>query len=297
MAKGKEIVEQRVFSKKDIAEKIMVIREKHIIIEGDLADIYGVTVKRMNEQVRRNIERFPERFRFQLTDIEKEKVVANCDHLSSLRFSYVNPYAYSEQGVAMLSTVLRSETAIGVSIDIMDAFVEMRKFISTFGGIMQRMEGIERKQLEMQLETDTKFEQVFSALEEHTAVPKQGIFFDGQIFDAYVLASNMIESAEKSIVLIDNYVDEQVLLLLSKRKAGVSATIYTLVNRVLIQDVQRHNMQYPAITVKQFNRSHDRFLIVDDVVYHIGASLKDLGKKWFGFSRMAMEADKILSEL
>jgi len=291
MVKGKK--GQIVLTKEIILERIMMVRDKQVILERDLASMYGVTVKRMNEQVKRNIERFPERFRFQLTEKEKDKLVANCDRFKTLRHSTVKPFAFSEQGVAMLSTVLHSDTAIQVSIDIMDAFVEMRRFIASYGGIMQRMESLERKQVE----TETKFEQVFLALEEHTTVPKQGIIFDSQIFDAYVLAANMIESAERSIILIDNYVDETVLLLLSKRKPGVSATIYTTVSPVLTQDLRKHNLQYPAITVISFSRSHDRFLILDDVVYHIGASLKDLGKKWFAFSRMEMDAKRILSAL
>ena len=282
-----------VLTKEAIAERIMIIRDKQVIVEHDLAEIYGVSVKRFKEQVRRNLERFPERFRFQLTEIEMDKLAANCGRFQNLKHSAINPYVFTEQGIGMLSAVLRSETAIAVSIDIMDAFVEMRRFIATFGGIMQRMDRLEYKQVE----TDKKFEHVFLALEERTELPKQGVFFDGQIFDAYVLAATMIESAKKSIVLIDNYVDESVLLLLSKRKPAVSATIYTIVNRLFSLDLKKYNLQYPPVTVHPFNRSHDRFLIIDDVVYHIESSLKDLGKKWFAFSRMEMGAQKIISEL
>ena len=210
-----------------VESRIMSIRGKQIMIDRDLAELYGVETKRLNEAVKRNIERFPERFRFQLTKEEMAELVANCDRFNSLKHSTVRSYAFTEQGVAMLSTVLRSETAIRVSIRIMDAFVAMRRFMVTNAEVFQRLS------------------------------------------------------------TMDNYVDETVLTLLDKRDNNVSAIIYTQqISRQFQLDIDRHNAQYAPIDVETFRLSHDRFLCIDDDVYHIGASIKDLGKKWFGFSKM-----------
>ena len=210
-----------------VESRIMSIRGKQIMIDRDLAELYGVETKRLNEAVKRNIERFPERFRFQLTKEETIELVANCDQFNSLKHSTVRSYAFTEQGVAMLSTVLRSKTAIRVSIRIMDAFVAMRRFMVTNAEVFQRLS------------------------------------------------------------TMDNYVDETVLTLLDKRDNNVSAIIYTQqISRQFQLDIDRHNAQYAPIDVETFRLSHDRFLCIDDDVYHIGASIKDLGKKWFGFSKM-----------
>ena len=281
--------EQQLSGQEEIARLILNIRGVQVMVDRDLAALYGVETKRLNEQVRRNIDRFPERFRFQLTKEETDKVVANCDHLKALKFSKVRPYAFTEQGISMLSTVLHSQTAIAVSIKIMDAFVSMRRFIATNSQLFQRLETIEYHQLEMkqhQKVTDRRIDEVFKRLDAGI-LPMQGIFYDGQVFDAYRFVSDLIRKAKQSVVLIDNYVDDTVLTLLDKRAEGVSATIYT--QRVSSQfqlDVNRHNTQYPLIEIKQFNKAHDRFLLIDNEVYHIGASIKDLGKKWFGFTLM-----------
>ena len=273
-----------------IESRIMSIRGNQIMIDRDLAELYGVETKRLNEAVKRNIERFPERFRFQLTKEEMAELVANCDRFNSLKHSTVRSYAFTEQGVAMLSTVLRSETAIRVSIRIMDAFVTMRRFMVTNAEVFQRLSTMEYHQLEMQQhqqETDKRIDEVFRRLDEGNAKPKQGVFYNGQIYDAYTFVSDLIKSAKKRIVLIDNYVDETVLTLLDKRDNNVSAIIYTQqISRQFQLDIDRHNAQYTPIEVKTFRLSHDRFLCIDDDVYHIGASIKDLGKKWFGFSKM-----------
>ena len=216
-----------------VESRIMSIRGKQIMIDRDLAELYGVETKRLNEAVKRNIERFPERFRFQLTKEEMAELVANCDRFNSLKHSTVRSYAFTEQGVAMLSTVLRSETAIRVSIRIMDAFVAMRRFMVTNAEVFQRLS------------------------------------------------------------TMDNYVDETVLTLLDKRDNNVSAIIYTQqISRQFQLDIDRHNAQYAPIDVETFRLSHDRFLCIDDDVYHIGASIKDLGKKWFGFSKMEIYSIK-----
>lgn len=205
------------------------------------------------------------------------------------------PYVFIEQGVAMLSAVLRRDIAIKVSIEIMNAFVEMRKVLMGNAALFSRMDKIEIKQLE----ADGKFEEIFRALESGKLHSEKGIFYDGQIFDAYTFVADIIRSAQRSIILIDNYVDDTVLTLLGKRGQSVSATIYTksISNRLQL-DVQRYNSQYPPIDVQVFAHAHDRFLIIDGTeLYHIGASLKDLGKKWFAFSKMNAEISKMLSFL
>ena len=280
---SKDIANCDILPQPSVESRILTIRDVQVILDRDLAELYGVQTARLNEQVKRNIKRFPESFRFQLTDYEKEKVIANCDRLESIKFNRTLPYAFTEQGVAMLSSVLHSDEAVDISIRIMDAFVAMRHFLVSNAQVFQRLERMEYKQLE----TDHKIEQIFDKLEEQSVVPKQNIFFDGQIFDAYQFVSGLIKSAKKEIVLIDNYVDETVLTMLDKRDSSVKATIYTKQISAQFQlDINRHNAQYAPIDIQAFNKAHDRFLIIDDKVYHIGASLKDLGKKWFAFSLM-----------
>ncbi len=264
------------------------------MIDRDLAELYGVTTKRLNEQVKRNINRFPTTFRFQLSDSEKAELVAKCDRFKTLKHSYVNPYAFTEQGIAMLSAVLRSQTAVEISIKIMEAFVEMRRFILNNAAIFQRLEKIEQKQLVY----EHKFDMLFQALESHKIEAKQKIFFDGQIFDAYKFVTDLIKSARKSIVLIDNYIDESILFLFSKNQ-NVDVTIYSgKITKQLELDLSKYNAQYRPIKLIKFKRSHDRFLIIDGTdVYHFGASLKDLGKKWFAFSKFDMDAITILQAL
>jgi hypothetical protein len=273
-----------MISQREIENRIFTFRGVQVMIDRDLAVMYHVEVRRLNEQVKRNIERFPDSFRFQLSNNEKNELVANCDRFDSIKHSSSNPYAFTEQGVAMLSAVLRSDIAIKVSIQIINAFIEMRKIITNHSGLLQRMDGIEKRQLE----TDKKFEQVFKALESKTEIPTEGVFFDGQIFDAYELTSKIIRSAKKSIVLIDNYIDESTLAHLSKKTKAVKVLLLTkTISNQLTLDVKKVNEQYGGFELKPFNKSHDRFLILDEKeVYHIGASLKDLGKKWFAFSKM-----------
>lgn len=282
-------------SQAQIETRIFTIRGVQVMIDRDLAEIYQVEVKRLNEQVKRNIERFPSAFRFQLTNNEFFELVAICDRYINMKHSSVNPYAFTEQGVAMLSAVLRSEIAVKVSISIMQAFVDMRKLLIGNAGLLQRVENIEKKQLE----TDQKFEQVFKALEATDEIPKQGVFFDGQVFDAYILATKIVRSAKQSIVLVDNFIDESVLALLGKKEANVKVTLLTkYISRQLQLDIDRANEQYPTIEVKIFEQSHDRFLIIDfQDVYHLGASLKDLGKKWFAFSKIDKSSVAIIRQI
>jgi len=285
-----------IISQKDIENLIYTVRGKQVMVDKDLAALYQVETKILNKAVKRNIERFPETFCFQLTDEESETLrfqigTSNAGRGGRRYLAYV----FTEQGVAMLSAVLRSETAVKVSIEIMNAFVEMRRLLLDNAALFSRMDKIELKQIE----TDGKFEEIFKALESGKLHSEKGIFYDGQIFDAYTFVADIIRSAQRSIILIDNYVDDTVLTLLGKRGPTVTATIYTKsINNQLQLDVQRYNSQYPAIAVHTFAHAHDRFLIIDGTeLYHIGASLKDLGKKWFAFSKMSAEASKMLSFL
>jgi phage regulator Rha-like protein len=288
--------ETLALSKLQIENRIFFINGNHVMIDRDLAEIYDLEVKRLNEQVKRNIERFPESFRFQLSESDKNELVANCDRFKTLKHSTNSPYAFTEQGVAMLSAVLRSDTAIQVSIQIINAFVEMRKMLANQNGLIQRVEGVERKLME----TDQKFEQVFKALESKDKIPTQGVFFDGQIFDAYELTSRIIRSAKTSIVLIDNYIDETTLSHLAKKDPGVKVHLLckNLNNQVLL-DIQKAKAQYGNFEAITFSQSHDRFLIIDKKeVYHLGASLKDLGKRWFAFSKLDTKSvEGIMNEL
>ena len=274
----------------NIETLIKVVRGQQVMLDKDLATLYGVETRTLNQAVKRNIQRFPADFRFQLTmeECSKSQIVT----LNAGRGQNIKklPYAFTEQGVAMLSSVLRSQTAIDVNIQIMRAFVSMRHFMVNHASVFSRLETIEYHQLEMQQhqqETDKRIDEVFRRLDEGNAKPKQGVFYNGQVYDAYTFVSDLIKSAKKRIILIDNYVDETVLTLLDKRENGVSAVIYTQqISRQFQLDIERHNAQYAPIDVETFRLSHDRFLCIDDDVYHIGASIKDLGKKWFGFSKM-----------
>ena len=268
----------------EIKDKIYSIRDQQVMLDKDLAEMYDVETRRINEQVKRNIKRFPPNFMFQLTTEELDNwmsqfAISNKEKKGLRKL----PFAFTEQGVAMLAGILRSKVAIEVSIKIIDAFVAMRRFLSENAQVFQRLGSIETKLLEH----DQKFEEVFNAIEDKSIKPSKGIFFDGQVFDAYNFVSNLIRSARKSIILIDNYVDDTILALFSKRKENVKVTILTRnISTQLQLDIEKYNSQYPNIKIKQFTKSHDRFLIIDETdVYHIGASLKDLGKKWFAFSR------------
>ena len=274
----------------NIETLIKVIRGQQVMLDKDLATLYGVEAKVLNQAVKRNVERFPDDFRFQLTKEEcLRSQIVTLNEKQGQHLKYM-PYAFTEQGVAMLSSALRSQTAIDVNIQIMRAFVSMRHFMVNNASVFSRLETIEYHQLEMQQhqqETDKRIDEVFRRLDEGNAKPKQGVFYNGQVYDAYTFVSDLIKSAKKRIILIDNYVDETVLTLLDKRENCVSAVIYTQqISRHFQLDIDRHNAQYAPIDVETFRLSHDRFLCIDDDVYHIGASIKDLGKKWFGFSKM-----------
>jgi hypothetical protein len=287
-----------------IKTKIYTIRGLQVMLDRDLAELYGVETRVLNQAVKRNMERFPEEFMFQLTEDEYQNLRSHFVISSWISQNVTSkpyggrrylPFVFTEQGVSMLSAVLKSEIAVSISIKIIKSFVEMRKFISNNALIFQRLDSLEQKQFK----TDDKVEAILNAIEDKSIKPKQGIFYDGQVYDAYIFVSDLIKSAKESIVLIDNYVDDTVLTLLSKREPNVKATIYTKnIIKQLELDLQKHNAQYPKIELKKFDSSHDRFLIIDaEEVYHIGASLKDLGKKWFAFSKFDVGALEILGRL
>ena len=266
-----------------IEHLIYVFRGKQVMLDRDIAMLYGVETRVVNQAVKRNEERFPEDFVFQLSSAETENWKSQSVISNSIKMGIrKNPFAFTENGIAMLSSVLRSPTAIEANIRIMRAFTSMRHFLASNAQIFQRLSNIEYHQVE----TDKRIDEVFKRIDAQTP-PQQGIFFDGQVFDAYRFVADLIRKAKKSIVLIDNYVDDSVLSILDKRKDKVSATIYTQnISSKLQLDINKHNSQYPLIDVKQFNKAHDRFLLIDNEVYHIGASIKDLGKKWFAFTLM-----------
>ncbi len=291
----------------NIQSRIYTIRGTQVMLDSDLAEYYGVEVRRLNEQVKRNIERFPEMFCFQLTDEDMEILksqIATSNSSQNLKSQIAmsswggrrtKPYAFTEQGVAMLAGVLRSKTAVKMSIQIINSFVAMRRFMASNARIFLRLGSLETKQLE----TDKKMDKILSAIEFKEIQPKQGIFFDGQIFDAYKFVSDLFRSAKKSIVIIDNYLDDSVLTHLAKRKKNVAVTLFTKnISKALAQDVKKFNEQYPPMEIKELKNTHDRFIIIDNTtVYHFGASLKDLGKKWFAFSKMDIGAVEILAKV
>lgn len=270
---------------KDIKSLIYVVRGQQVMMDSDLAMLYQVDTKVFNQAVNRNINRFPENFRFQLTKEEFDALrsqIATSNGRGGRRY---RPYMFTEQGIAMLSGVLRSNVAIQVSIRIMNTFVEMRRFIANNSLLFEKVSDIELKQLEYQKSTDEKFDKVFKYIEDH-AEAEQKIFFDGQIYDAFSLITSIIRKAQKEIILIDGYVDTDTLNILAKKNTGVDVKIYTYASAQLTnRDTANFNAQYPTLTVKKTQVFHDRFIILDGKsAYHIGASVKDAGKKCFGIS-------------
>ena len=253
-----------------IENMIFSIRGVQVMIDRDLAMLYGVTTSRLNEQVKRNRARFPESFRFQLTEAERDEVVAICDNLRSLKYNPSLPYVFTEQGIAQLSSVLHSPIAIEVSIRIMNAFVAMRRFMIQNAAVLMRIAHLEK------------------------LLPEQ-VFATGCVWDAWTYISDLVRSARKRIVLIDNFVDDRVLSMLTKRADGVTATIHTRYNEQFLTDLKKHNTQYPEIAFIQLpHRNHDRFLIIDDKVYLLGASLKDIGAGLCAVTEMTIAPEVIL---
>ena len=288
----------------DIKHKIYTIRGKQVMLDSDVADLYHYETKRINEAVNRNKERFPENFCFKLTEVETENlksqiVISNLkegnkwsqtattsmEKNSKYRGKKYVPYAFTEQGIAMLSGILKNKIAVQVSINIMNAFVEMRKFIAINGQVFERLTNIEYKLLDH----DKKFDEVFNELQERKEQLKnQNLFFEGQIWDAYNLIITIIKKAEKKILIIDNYIDDTILDMLSKKNKNVEVVILTSNNSNISNlDIQKFNKEYPTLKLAKTNKFHDRFIVIDDKeLYHCGASLKDLGKKCFAITKM-----------
>ena len=288
-----------IINENSIKDKILTIRNHQVMLDRDLAELYGVETKHINQAVKRNETRFPKDFMFQLSKEEFENwrsqiVTSNSDKMGLRR----PPYAFTEQGVSMLSAVLKSEIAVDISVKIIRAFVEMRKIINSDNALFYKIDFLEKRQISYEIKTDTKINQILNALEDKTLKPKQGIFYDGQVFDAYVFVNDLLKLATNEILLIDNYIDETVFTLFSKY-SNIKIKIYTAnISKQLKLDFEKYSKQYQNTELIQFKNSHDRFLIIDKKeVYHLGASLKDLGKKWFAFSKFEIENLKILDYL
>ena len=276
----------------DFGNRIYTIRGKQVMLDYELAALYGYEVRALNQQVKRNIERFPDDFMFQLTKEEVEGVKSQFV-ISPFSNFYAGqeggrrkpPYAFTEQGIYMLATVLKGKVAEQQSIFIMRAFREMRQFISNNALLFQKISHIELKQLEYQKSTNEKLEKVFQYIEDQTE-SKQKIFFDGQIYDAFSFITSIVQKAQNEIILIDGYVDVGTLNILAKKNATVDVKIYTYASASITNnDIVNFNAQYPTLTVEKTQIFHDRFIILDGkTVYHIGASLKDAGKKCFAIS-------------
>ena len=280
----------------DINSKIYTIRGVQVMLDEDLAKLYNVETKVFNQAVKRNIERFPDNFRFLLTQNEYESLRSQFVTLETARGKHRKylPYAFTEQGVSMLSAVLKSDTAIHTSIQIINSFVKMRRFLFDNASVFQRFTQIEQKLLTH----DENFDKLFEALENKSLKPKQGIFYDGEIFDAYIFINDLIKNAKAEIILIDNYIDENVFILFSKYP-NIKTKIYTQsITKQLKLDFEKYQKQYQNIELLEFKNSHDRFLIIDKKeIFHIGASLKDLAKKWFAFSKINLEIAELLKKL
>lgn len=273
-----------IISQNLVEENIIYIRGNYVILDSVLAELYHTETKYINRATNRNPDRFPQNFMFQLTNNEWENLKFQSGTSKRQGGRRTLPYVFTEQGVAMLSSVLQTPVAVKVSIQIINAFVEMRKLIASNYGLLQRIEHVEKKQIDY----DNKFEKIFKTIENKELVPNQGIFFEGQVFDAYEFISKIIRTAKISIKLIDNFVDEKTLTHLSKKRKNISVTILTKnIDSKLKLDLEKVNKQYGGFEIKFFSKSHDRFLIIDNTeIFHLGASIKDLGNKWFAFSKL-----------
>ena len=294
-ARNCENLEETTLSQYDIEKLIVTVRGEQVLIDQDIARIYGVTTGRLNEQAKRNIARFPESFRFQLTKEERDEVIANCENLRSLKFYPSLPYAYTEQGISQLSTVVHSKIAIERSIMIMNAFVAMRRYLLHNAGILVRIAHLEKHQIE----TDQKIDLILDKMDANS--PKlltEQIFATGCVWDAWAYVSDLVRSAKQRIVLIDNFVDDRVLSLLDKRSDGVEAMIHSRYSESFLTDLQKHNAQQREIKFTQLpHRNHDRFLIIDDEVYLLGASVKDMGVGLCAITKMQTSPETVLGLL
>ena len=291
MEENKLLIQNEISNEK-IKNLIYTIRGKQVMLDSDVAMLYNYETKKVNQAVKRNIDRFPERFCFQLTEDELEIMWSQIVTTSKLKQNKYRskkylPYVFTEQGIAMLSGILKSEVAVQVSIKIMDAFVEMRKFINTNKNLFEKVINIENKMDKKFMEQDKKFEIIFNQLQLEENI-KQRVFFEGQIYDAYSIIIDIIKRAKKKIIIIDNYIDDSVLKMLAKKKKQVEVVILTSAkSNIQNIDIQKFNKEYPILKVAKTNKFHDRFIVIDNKeMYHLGASIKDLGKKCFGINKI-----------
>ena len=282
-----------IINENSIKDKIHTIRNVQVMLDKDLAELYGVETKHINQAVRNNQDKFMDDFYFELTNNEFENLRSK-NLTANFSKTRTNPKVFTEQGIYMLATILKSKVASQVTVYIIKTFANMRKLISQNISMFERFERIEQR-LTIH---DENFDKLFEALEDKTLKPKQGIFYDGEVFDAYVFINDLIKIAVDEIILIDNYIDETVFIIFSKYP-NIKIKIYTkTITKQLKLDFQKYQTQYKNIELFEFKNSHDRFLIIDKKeVYHLGASLKDLGKKWFAFSKFEIENLKILDYL
>ncbi|MDP2454704.1 MULTISPECIES: ORF6N domain-containing protein [unclassified Kaistella] len=282
-----------------VENRIFDIEGEKVMLDSDLAKMYGVATKVLNQAVKRNLDRFPKQFRFVLSELQYENLWSQIVTTSGSSQNHggrrTMPFVFTEQGVAMLSAVLKSDTAVKVSVEIMQAFVQMRNNINSNISLLQLSQDFEQ----FKLQTGGNFDKIFKALEGNTEIPKQGIFFEGQTYDAFVFMKQLIGKAKTNLTIIDNYIDETVITMLTAKTEGVKVNLLTKnISKQLELEVKKANLQYPSIRLKKFDSSHDRFIIIDGKeIYHLGASLKDLGNKWFAFSKMEVGSVEILSTL
>lgn len=301
MAKNDEKPLEPTVEDMPIARQILVIRDKQVMLDRDLATLYGVETKYINRAVKRNPDSFPEDFYFELTKEESLRFQIGTLKGGRGQHSKYLPYAFTEQGVAMLASALKSKAATKVNVAIMRAFVEMRHILLRNGGLVNRLSNVESKMLEQDarlLEHDHKFDTIFEAMD-RGELQSKGLYYNNQMFDAYVFVCGLIRQAKRRIVLVDRYVDEKVLAMMLKRGKGVSATIYTYdKSKVFEVDLATYNAQYADCPLKVLPSygMHDRFLFIDDTAYHFGASLKDLGTNTFFFSKEEFTLDEVLKK-
>ena len=282
------LIVQNELSNEDIKKLIYTIRGKQVMLDSDVAMLYHYETKNINKAVKRNLDRFPEDFCFQLTEMEFQNLRFQFGTLNKkvnngdVTRKYL-PYVFTEQGISMLSGVLKNEIAVKVSVNIMRAFVEMRKFLMINGQVFERLTNMEYKLLEH----DKKFDEVFNRLQLEENI-KQRIFFDGQIWDSYSIIVDIIKKAHKKILIIDNYIDDSILKMLAKKKNGVEVVILTSdKSNIETLDIKKFNKEYPILKVAKTNKFHDRFIVIDNKeMYHLGASIKDLGKKCFAINKI-----------
>ena len=286
-------MQELIINENNIKDKIYTIRNLQVMLDKDLAELYGVETKHINQAVRNNQDKFQDDFYFELSDYEFEDLRSK-NLTANFSKTRINPKVFTEQGIYMLATILKSKIASQVTVYIIKTFANLRKIISQNISMFERFERVEQR-LNIH---DKNFDKLFEALEDKTLKAKQGIFYDGQIFDAYVFVNDLLKLATIEIILIDNYIDETVFTIFSKYP-NIRTKIYTQnISKQLKLDFEKYQKQYQNIELKEFKNSHDRFLIIDKKnIYHLGASLKDLGKKWFAFSKFEMNTFDVLARL